>query len=500
MGETYNMKIQLETNIPNMSDSYLQNLVLLYRPCESFGKSDSSEAELFARVQKDTESVSALIRLSDEGKCEEAECSFDLSGNVPDGIDLAKVASGRAFLDCAERIYGVRSPFGIMTGIRPAKLVLSYLEKGYSAEEVLGIFTELYGMEESKASVLLTIAEKERSLLHSLEKKSFSLYLSIPFCPTRCHYCSFVSTSTKRLLAMIPDYLVRLAADLETVARTTSELGLSLSSVYVGGGTPSVLTAEQTEFLLGKVTSLFSFTKDTEFTFEAGRPDTVTKEKLRVLRSYGVGRISINTQTANDEVLRNVGRQHTFADYLEKMEIARKAGFDSINTDLIAGLPGESVESFENSLCRVIDAGPENVTVHSLTLKKSSDLKADKEYDLLRAGIPVRKMLDFAEKELAGAGYGPYYLYRQKNTVGNLENTGYAKAGKECFYNIVMMEEFHSVFSAGAGAVTKLVSPDRTKIERLFNQKYPYEYLGENGTGLDTERVRSFYAEHFRAL
>ena len=265
----------------------------------------------------------------------------------------------------------------------------------------------------------------------------------------------------------------------------------------MGGGTPSILTAEQTALLLECINSSFDMSTCREFTFEAGRPDTVTYEKLRILHDGGVGRISLNTQTANNDVLRVVGRQHTFEDYLEKLQLAKAVGFDSINTDLIAGLPEESTDSFCKSLDRVIDTGVDNITVHSLTLKKSSELKTLGEFELLKAGNTVRSMLDYAQKKLREEKYLPYYIYRQKNTVGNLENTGYAKDGKEGLYNILMMEEFHSVFSAGAGAVTKLVSPDRKTIERLFMPKYPYEYLDRKEQSTDFEAVKHFYGRHF---
>ena len=491
------MKITLETNIGSLSEFYLQTLVLLYRPCEVFGKNDTSVASMYVRAEANDGKIHCYIRLSDNAKVCDVSFTENENGNYPDGINIAKAVVGRAFCECARQVYGFTSPFGIITGIRPAKLALSYLERGYSKEEIRDIFGKAYMMESAKADILTDIASRERALLHSLGRNTFSLYISIPFCPSRCSYCSFVSYSTQRLLLMIPEYLERLFEDIKVIATLTKELGLELYSVYVGGGTPSILTEEQIKRLLDCVNGSFDMSKCREFTFEAGRPDTVTLAKLSALKNGGVGRISLNTQTANDEVLKLVGRKHTFSDYLEKLVMARDVGFDSINTDLIAGLPGESLESFSDSLDRVTATGVENITVHSLTLKKSSELKTLGEYELLGEGIKVRKMLDYAQKKLKGENYLPYYIYRQKNTVGNLENTGYAKAGKECLYNILMMEEFHTVFSAGAGAVTKLVSPDRKTIERLFEQKYPYEYLGKDDKRLDTEAVVRFYSEHF---
>ncbi len=491
------MRITLQSNIDSLSEFYLQTLVLLYRPCEVFGKNDTSSSELYVRAEEKNGKVTAYVRIVDNGKDCESVSSQREYENYPDGINIAKTVVGRAFCDCAEKVYGFRSPFGIITGIRPAKLALSCLERGFSRDEIHGIFGDAYMMSPSKADVLTDIASRERSLLHSLDRKTFSLYVSIPFCPTRCSYCSFVSYSTERLLSMIPDYLVKLFADIQRIGELSKELGLELYSVYVGGGTPSILTKEQIMLLIECINSSFDMSRCREFTFEAGRPDTVTYEKLTVLRDGGVGRISLNTQTANNEVLKVVGRKHTFEDYLEKLDIAKSVGFDSINTDLIAGLPTESEESFADSLERVINTGVDNITVHSLTLKKSSELKTLGEFGLLSDGQRVMRMLDHASVKLRSEGYLPYYIYRQKNTVGNLENTGYAKEGKECLYNILMMEEFHTVFSAGAGAVTKLVSPDRGKIERLFEQKYPYEYLAKDAKGFDADTVRRFYAEHF---
>ena len=491
------MKITLESNIESLSELYLQTLVLLYRPCEVFGKNDTSTSSLYVKTEMCDGRVKAYVRICDNGK----ECeSFSSQGeyeNYPDGINIAKTVVGRAFCDCAQKVYGIKSPFGIITGIRPAKLALSYLERGFSATEIRKIFADAYMMDTAKADVLTDIASRERALLHSLEPKSFSLYVSIPFCPTRCSYCSFVSYSTERLLSMIPDYLTRLMSDIKDIAKTAKELGLSLYSVYIGGGTPSILSASMTESLISCINQSFDMSKCREFTFEAGRPDTVTYDKLAVLKKSGVGRISINTQTANNDVLRVVGRNHTFEEYLEKLSMARDVGFESINTDLISGLPTESVDSFCDSLGKVISAGVENITVHSLTLKKSSELKTLGEYELLSQGRTVREMLDYAQSELRRNSYLPYYIYRQKNTVGNLENTGYSISGRECLYNILMMEEFHTVFSAGAGAVTKLVSPDRKTIDRLFEQKYPYEYLGKEGKGFDAEAVINFYNQHF---
>ncbi len=499
------MKINLFCDGAVINENSIRNMVLLYYPCETFSEketgADDSDSLTVKLSRLGDGTLEAEVTLQKDGtEYFSREREADISEKL--GIfGMEKTLVGRAFLKCAEKAFERIPPFGILSGVRPAKLVLPYVDgTSRDFDKLVRVFHDTYLTSEEKARLICTVASREKKLMNDLPKKSASLYISVPFCPTRCKYCSFVSVSTKRLLSMMPDYVEKVTAEIEKLSLLIKHLDIPIISVYVGGGTPSILTEEQSARLLETVNVSFDLSHLREFTYEAGRPDTVTEGKLRVLRNYGVDRVSINTQTANDEVLRGVGRMHTFGDYLEAMEKARKVGFKTVNTDLIAGLPGESVESFCESVKKVIDAKPENITVHSLSMKRSSEYKTGKSFEFTEKTLLASDMLSFAENTLSSFGYSPYYIYRQKNTVGNLENVGFSLDGHDGIYNICMMEELHSVFSVGAGAVTKLVSPDSSHIERLFNHKYPYEYLSddERFKSKDTEKAtEKFYAEYF---
>ena len=329
------------------------------------------------------------------------------------------------------------------------------------------------------------------------------MYIAIPFCPTRCDYCSFVSYTSPRLLSLIPEYLKRLRDDIAFTASLIRDLGLKVSTVYIGGGTPTVLEPDQLDGLLD---SLYPLTENaSEFTLEAGRPDTITAEKMKIAASHGVGRVSVNPQTLNDSVLAAIGRKHTVEQFFNAYGIARDAGIGTVNVDLIAGLPGDDPDSFENTCGRIAELRPENLTVHTFTVKKSAKFKEEGAFD--REGKDAERSVSVSSRYASGAGYRPYYMYRQKNTVGNLENVGYSLPGCECMYNVYMMEEIHTVFACGASAVTKLVSTPGADgyrdIKRSFESKYPYEYLRESESGLLGEKrkkltadILSFYREH----
>ena len=308
-----------------------------------------------------------------------------------------------------------------------------------------------------------------------------SVYISIPFCPTRCSYCSFVSFTTKKLLALIPAYLEALKVELSLIARQIKESGFKLKTVYIGGGTPTTLNEEQLEDLLAYIDELFDTSSLDEFTLEAGRPDTITEKKLQSAYDHNVTRISINPQSLNNFVLQEIDRCHTAEMFFKAYEMARKSGIPCINTDLIMGLPTDDIESYSDTLEKIIELSPENITAHTFCVKRSADILKEEGQDIFaRENFEVSKCVDYTQIMTKKAGYIPYYMYRQKNAKGNLENVGYCKKGTEGIYNILMMEEIHSIFSAGAGAVTKLVGERNVKIERIFNPKYPYEYLEQD--------------------
>ncbi len=372
------------------------------------------------------------------------------------------------------KITGITPKWGTLTGIRPVKLALSMMDKGLSQEEVRTVLKTERLVSNEKLDLLLSTAMHEVEIRSCSKPNSVSIYISIPFCPSRCSYCSFTSHAIEKAAKLIPQYVELLCKELYDTAKLINELGLQLETVYMGGGTPTVLTAEQLDSVLSTAKSAFDFSAVRELTVEAGRPDTITTEKLEVMRKHGVDRISINPQTMDDEVLRNIGRKHTAADIVSAFNLAREYGFDNINMDLISGLPGDNFEKFKATVNSVLKLNPENITLHTLTVKRRAELVAEAETMLNQS---VDMMNEYAYAQFTKAGYYPYYMYRQKGTVEGLENTGFCKPGKEGIYNVFIMDETHTILATGAGGVTKLRDPHGTKIERIFNFKFPYEYV-----------------------
>ena len=355
-----------------------------------------------------------------------------------------------------------------------------------------------YLMVTDKKITLCKETIKGESEITSLSNgNSFSLYISVPFCPSRCNYCSFVSHSVEQAKAYIPQYVELLCKELEITAQKARANNLKLMTVYIGGGTPTTLSAEQLCKVMKTVKENFDLSSVLEYTVEAGRPDTITKDKLLAIKNGGATRISINPQTLNDKVLENIGRRHTANQVIESFLLARECGFDNINMDLIAGLSGDDYKSFVNTVERVVSLKPESVTVHSLSMKRASNLSVSGELPEIEMGKVASDMVDFAYNYLSNNEIIPYYMYRQSKTVGNLENVGYAKAGFECLYNVYIMDETHTILACGASAVTKLREPYGDKIDRIFNFKYPYEYINrfdelmQRKDGIDT-----FYSEY----
>ena len=386
---------------------------------------------------------------------------------------------------------GYRPPWGILTGIRPSKLMSGFC-RDFGEKEALRRFTEDYLVSEEKAALALTVAKNEQRIMNASGPDSYSLYVSIPFCPSRCSYCSFVSASNEQAKKLIPEYVLKLERELEYTAEIADALSLRLKSIYIGGGTPTALSASQLKAVTDAVKKHFHPGKEVEYTVEAGRPDSIDEEKLNVIKDCGAERISVNPQTFNDDVLRAIGRRHSAGQTVSAVEAARRAGFESINMDLIAGLPGESFESFAASVEKTLSLRPENITVHTLSVKRSSSLSDDG--NVFFAANEAVRMLAFASKRLTESGYKPYYMYRQSKCLGNLENVGWSLPGHECEYNVQMMEETHTVLAAGAGAVSKLKNSKR--IERIFNFKYPFEYIAQFDEILGRKsRIAEFYAE-----
>ena len=372
---------------------------------------------------------------------------------------------------------GGGKPWGILTGIRPAKIAVKLLREGKSPEAVVEYFVKECGANLSKANLALEVALTEAPIIDKMYPDGVSLYIGIPFCPSRCLYCSFVTNGTERARRLMPEYIEALKKEIRYVSEIVKLNGDRIETVYIGGGTPTTLTPELLEDMLRCLYEYNDLSCVKEFTVEAGRPDTITEEKLRILKNYGVGRISINPQTMNDETLKVIGRKHSVTDIVEAFYLARRCGFDDINMDLIAGLPGEDFEMFRHSLEEVEKLSPEDTTVHTLSIKRSSILNEYRDSYRMTDGEEVSRMVDHAREYMKSRGKIPYYMYRQKNQLGNLENVAYCKKGHESLYNIYIMEELQTIISMGSGGVTKTVDRETDRIERIFNVKEAKDYI-----------------------
>lgn len=371
---------------------------------------------------------------------------------------------------------GLTQPWGILTGVRPVKLLRRLAEES-SEEQAVKKFEKDFFVSNEKIALSRETEHNERKILELSKPESFSLYVGIPFCPSRCSYCSFVMASIERAEKLIEPYTKLLCEEIKRTAEIANKLGLRLETVYFGGGTPTTLSAEQLDTVLKTVNKSFDMSTCREFTVEAGRPDTIDIAKLFALKENKVDRISINPQTVNDEVLKTIGRKHTAQQFFDAFELARKCGFDNINTDLIAGLPTDTPESFKNSLDSIVRLNAECITVHTLCMKRASRLTTEGVTLDLQQARDAREMLAYTQNILGQNEYIPYYMYRQSRMVGNLENVGWSKKGFESLYNVYVMDETHTILACGSGGVTKLKRNNPDYLERIFNFKYPYEYI-----------------------
>lgn len=371
---------------------------------------------------------------------------------------------------------GLTQPWGILTGVRPVKLLRRLAEES-SEEQAVKKFEKDFFVSNEKIALSRETEHNERKILELSKPESFSLYVGIPFCPSRCSYCSFVMASIERAEKLIEPYTKLLCEEIKRTAEIANKLGLRLETVYFGGGTPTTLSAEQLDTVLRTVNKSFDMSTCREFTVEAGRPDTIDIAKLFALKENKVDRISINPQTVNDEVLKTIGRKHTAQQFFDAFELARKCGFDNINTDLIAGLPTDTPESFKNSLDSIVRLNAECITVHTLCMKRASRLTTEGVTLDLQQVRDAREMLAYTQNILGQNEYIPYYMYRQSRMVGNLENVGWSKKGFESLYNVYVMDETHTILACGSGGVTKLKRNNPDYLERIFNFKYPYEYI-----------------------
>ncbi len=391
--------------------------------------------------------------------------------------DDNEMQMGRMVYELLSEYMGLYPKWGVLTGVRPSKLLIN-TEKVMGREKTEEYFKNDLLVTDEKYRLARSVADCEEKIIATSNPNSFSLYISIPFCPSRCSYCSFVSHSVEneKAKALLPVYVDLLEKELIETAEIAKNIGVRLESVYIGGGTPTTLSADQLKTVITAIENNFDMNSCREFTVEAGRPDTITEEKLRVIKNSSVDRISINPQTFNNSVLETVGRRHTAEDTIKIFNLARKIGFDNINMDLIAGLPTDTVDGFKYSLDTAMFLNPENITVHTLAVKRASGIGQNSPELAVQNANRAAEMLDYTYEKLS-ENYHPYYMYRQSKSAGALENVGWAKTGTECIYNIFMMEECHTILSCGGGAVTKLKAPEGAEIERIFNFKYPFEYI-----------------------
>ena len=494
------MKLFLNGNI---NVYYIQTLCMIFFPGAKFGseaQNDPNAPALYLNLTPREEGLLATVTVELDGKSASSEkycpytedCTHDKT---------AKMVCGAAIISACGELMGYRPSWGMLTGVRPSKVATELLQSGMSKTRVKKTLASDYLVIPKKAALATDVALNEQRLIGTPSPKDCSIYISIPFCPSRCAYCSFVSYTSPKLLSLIPEYILHLVKDLELTVKKIKEMDLRVRTVYVGGGTPTILDADQLRFLLSKIAELIDVNALEEFTLESGRPDTITAEKFAVAKEYGVTRVCVNPQTMCDEVLQEIGRSHSAEDFLRAFDVAKNSGIPYINTDLIVGLPGDNFKTFSATFDKILSLRPENITVHTFCVKKAAEILHQGSNVYSFRGGDAGKCVDYTQLKASQEGYLPYYMYRQKNTVGNFENVGFALEGAEGLYNVYMMEEVHSIFSVGAGAVSKMVDyrpmdGGKPVIERLFYPKYPYEYLKDESTAEKCETMEKFYREH----
>ena len=474
-----------------------QMLLTLYpseRPEYPGGKPEGERIELTMRKGEARVTVSCLLARGGRVTRAVAWAPLDKLTDTLTRDRICQRLVKNALYRAALRAGHEKPVWGALTGVRPGKLLCALLRQESDEEKALARFREAYDVSPDRAALCLDTARQTLRAEASLTRRDVCLYIGIPFCPTRCAYCSFVSQSVEKSMALMEPFLDALFREIAATAEEVRALGLRPVSIYMGGGTPTTLSAGQLERLCAELERQFDLSALREYTVEAGRPDTIDEEKLRVLRAHGVDRVSVNPQTMRDEVLEAIGRRHSASDIVSALETVRAVGGFAVNMDLIAGLPSDSCAGFAETLERVLALAPENVTVHTLSLKKGSRLTL--EGGELPSAEDVGRMLDLSRAKLRAAGYAPYYLYRQKFMSGGFENVGWARPGTENLYNICIMEELCSILAMGAGGSSKLVRTDGGRNTRLIAPKYPLEYCNAiDRTCQSKAQIRTFYLD-----
>lgn len=470
---------KIVTSIPENADEAPELFVQVRVIRQELAGSDNADCDRLIRIYFHRDSTDRWDEYEDEAQ----QMAF--------GKKEARNVFKRMMYDMLKKLTGRELPWGTLTGVRPTKIVYTLLEEGKNDREIKDYLKKEYYVSEKKGDLAIKVASNEKRLLEKLDyNNGYSLYAGIPFCPTTCLYCSFTSYPLAVWKDRVDTYVDAMLKELEFTSRLMKDK--KLDTFYMGGGTPTTLEPEQLDRVLSFFEEHFDTTGLKEYTIEAGRPDSITRDKLLIMKKHGVDRISINPQTMNDDTLKLIGRHHTVEQIKEAFTLARECGFDNINMDLIIGLPGETREHIERTMREVALLAPDSLTVHSLAIKRAARLnifwEKYKDYAMVNTDDIINMTADCA----AAMGMEPYYLYRQKNMAGNFENVGYSKPGREGIYNILIMEEKQTIMAVGAGASTKVVFPEENRIERVENVKDVTTYIENIDEMIDRKR-RFFY-------
>ncbi|MGV8145754.1 MAG: coproporphyrinogen dehydrogenase HemZ [Alkaliphilus sp.] len=472
----------IETNMTDM-------LVKVVVTCNYNNKSLSASEE--ADFSSEDFIVKESPNLSSEQKSESVleDDSLEILGYLQINMRKAiKRMIRRCIFRIMSKVKNAEPAWGILTGIRPTKIVHKMKALGKSKNEIFTHLNKQLYISKKKALLLIDVVEKEEKFIYPIEANKVSVYISIPFCPTKCSYCSFPSNAAKNNDQVIDDYVKKLFYEMQEISYVMRDKKIEVESIYIGGGTPTVLTASSLNCLLKKTRQLFEFGKVKEFTVEAGRPDTIDREKLIVLKENGVSRISINPQTMNDVTLKKIGRNHTVESFIKAYKEAMSVGFDNINIDLIVGLPDESCDMVEHTMKEITKLKPKSLTIHTLAIKRASSMNCSKNFEINSDSREIEKMLDTAKDYARALDLKPYYLYRQKQIGGNLENVGYSLEGYECLYNMKIIEEVQTIIAFGAGAVSKFVQFQKNSILRVPNMKNVADYINRTDELIERKR------------
>lgn len=470
---------KIVTSIPENEDEAPELFVQVRVIRQEMAGLDNADCDRLIRIYFHRDSTDRWDEYEDEAQ------------QMASGKKEARNVFKRMMYDMLKKLTGRELPWGTLTGVRPTKIVYTLLEDGKNDREIRDYLKKEYYVSEKKGDLAIKVASNEKRLLEKLDyNNGYSLYAGIPFCPTTCLYCSFTSYPLAVWKDRVDTYVDAMLKELEFTSRLMKDK--KLDTFYMGGGTPTTLEPEQLDRVLSFFEEHFDTTGLKEYTIEAGRPDSITRDKLRIMKKHGVDRISINPQTMNDDTLKLIGRHHTVEQIKEAFTLARECGFDNINMDLIIGLPGETREHIERTMREVALLAPDSLTVHSLAIKRAARLnifwEKYKDYAMVNTDDIINMTADCA----AAMGMEPYYLYRQKNMAGNFENVGYSKPGREGIYNILIMEEKQTIMAVGAGASTKVVFPKENRIERVENVKDVTTYIENIDEMIDRKR-RFFY-------